>query len=1306
MNAAKKLNEYFTKESLSSWFDLGLALDRLHETSYNKTLPTTELTSIRAGIVNFDFGIDGVTIEVDKYIESLISMGIKPEQLSILTGKVKHNYTPPSQDIEVHAIASATSFNEWDGYELYFQDKLERGSEKYNKLFSLLIKDCKKICSDMADIIDSQEINFLILANTNSNPGNVSLAMATTIISEILGLPVLNICHDFYWESGSKKIPGKSHKDGIRDHFFTNAAVGEVFAPIETLYPWQGKHWHHAVINNYQQQNLITQHGANPNSISLLSTSINTDQYYHYDASKKKESRNKLEQLFKKYDCTETVTPSKYLESMHSNTNFTPICLSTKTQPLDFQNSYIALQPTRILERKAIEKTFAELRPILTHLNHKKMIFLVSGPIATGQKNYYRQLITTFDSFCQTLSEEQQNRIILAFRHGCECSDVLLMTPELYGAADLVTLMSTQEGRGLPILEACAAGLPIICNQYSPIEVYSQIIGKHLPESLQLKTFEPSADESHDSRSLIKIGLENYGNSEHAAHNRRVVQKRFGHENFVLHFREKIEACLKDNTKPDIDVTVATALELRKTREAKPNSEILLDSHRQYMPGVNILEYMSYLKSLIDPSFFRTEERELRGRIFNFINKWLATFNATPEQKTIAYDHIETFLSYHAGENSLAIDHSFSYRHRNRHHFPYRWLTETELKGALIKGITNNIKPELTANRSNQETINFHDFKIDCQPVLDCYFKVVSPSDIIWLLGPNLVSEANFIKDLFKQYDLTPRIHVFVKEHSIDTLDRQSATKLLAKHLNPETYDIISYDGVSCGTHLHELPQSALQVFNKVSKEGSLVVGFGDHNFFTTDLLSCNRLLIGKVNSPHHANFFGISNAEQYKVFLPPGVRSTLCYPTPTQNTREYANELNYRVNQENILEIFQQLTVNAKTAGNPIKEVLAKQDSSAKPRQAELEYQLFNGLHADGSPWNGAYAKIKLSANLTFSTQFAQTSNETVINISEHFQKKSESNVLLAWNGGYILNPELVGKLGLPEKHIGTPLGLLIKNGEIKSLPLFNKPALLFHNNGSVSIKPVNLDSGFKLLFSNGKDISFDSKMRNNPKAKGSMFFDLMYEEKQIDVPGHAVLIAGDKILDIKKNNQKPFEQLPVGITLILRDETLVESLNIGDQVHFVIDELKNIASAVEAGPLLVKDGDVSIEMQGGGWKTEKSIKTQAARVDYIDMRGPKIGVGLADSGELIVAAINGRIIESVGATHQDLAKILIGLGANNAMGFDPGGSVTLVAEGKQLNITPYNNNYESNPYALPPRPRFVGNAILAYKKKFLKAS
>jgi len=129
-----------------------------------------------------------------------------------------------------------------------------------------------------------------------------------------------------------------------------------------------------------------------------------------------------------------------------------------------------------------------------------------------------------------------------------------------------------------------------------------------------------------------------------------------------------------------------------------------------------------------------------------------------------------------------------------------------------------------------------------------------------------------------------------------------------------------------------------------------------------------------------------------------------------------------------------------------------------------------------------------------------------------------------------------------------------------------------------------------------------------------------------------------------------------------------------------------------------LLEDNELALDMEEEGWLTANSIATQAARLDYTDMRGPKIAVGTNSKGELAVLTINGRIRESVGATHIDMANILKKYGMLRAMGFDPGGSSTLVINGETMNISPYNHKYEENVFSLAPEPRAVSNAVIGY--------
>ena len=411
--------------------------------------------------------------------------------------------------------------------------------------------------------------------------------------------------------------------------------------------------------------------------------------------------------------------------------------------------------------------------------------------------------------------------------------------------------------------------------------------------------------------------------------------------------------------------------------------------------------------------------------------------------------------------------------------------------------------------------------------------------------------------------------------------------------------------------------------------------------------------------------------------------------------------------------EVLAQLRQDADSFGTPIEQVLShllrqnSQKNNPTPTEADstLSSSMITGLHEDGSPWSGAMAKVKqLDSHLwSFDTLLTQQTNDTVLSLTERFFKESPSlrnETYIAWNGGYILNAELVGKLALSEKYIGSPLGLLIKNGQLLSLPLFNKPVLSFLDSGKVSIREANLTQGFTVgKIGEGSAFTFRATGHNNLINETLCYFDLMFKQETVFNQNHIFYsISGNTIIKVIKDQSQEIILNPVGVSLAFPADQAPADWVEGTKLTLNIAGWDNVINAIEAGPRLIRDGKESIEMQAGGWKTQKSIATQAARVDFMDMRGPKIGVGINDDGELIIVAINGRIRESVGATHIELAKIFLQQGAKQAMGFDPGGSVTLVVDGLQLNITPYNKDYEISPLSLPPQARFVGNAIVGY--------
>ena len=397
---------------------------------------------------------------------------------------------------------------------------------------------------------------------------------------------------------------------------------------------------------------------------------------------------------------------------------------------------------------------------------------------------------------------------------------------------------------------------------------------------------------------------------------------------------------------------------------------------------------------------------------------------------------------------------------------------------------------------------------------------------------------------------------------------------------------------------------------------------------------------------------------------------------------------------------------------GTPIVKLLEqiKQSTNGSKTVEKVKSSFAGGVYEDGLPWSGVLAEIDTKRHQwKFAAHIANNKPKNVPVLINEYKKKSKNpnKIELAWNGGYILNPELVGKLGLPETYIGSPLGLLIMDGEVFCPPLFNKPAFIIYKNGEVDIRKVNSKSGF-VVKGKQSQLVFKPETYNTYSNSEPCYYDLSYSEEMIQGNGHVIIrLAGNTVKQIIKTKAKEMVPIiPVGITLSIPLKLFsIDIFKEGEPVNMKLLEPEvnpykwdEISYAIEAGPMLIDNGKQILNMEEEGWKTTNSIKTQAARLDFTDMRGPKIAVGITEKGKLMVLMVNGRIRESVGATHFDMAGILLKYGMDKAMGFDPGGSSTLVVDGEIMNISPYNKDYEKDIYSLPPEPRFVANAIMGW--------
>lgn len=1380
-----KMMDILRREKINTWFDLGLFIDRFKESN---PVPTVRFRGsylnfkehLRKGgiaFISYGYSVDGVTIEIIKYTK-IFRKNFPDIPIHLISGEFNEESNKLiNPSYHKHSIKEARGFDKWDLYNKFFFTKLERGSLEYNKLILDFWSEVLILSEKLGNYIEKNNLSLLYLVNVASNPGNVSLTLAIVLISEYLGIPVINNNHDFYWEGGLREMDRieKNLEPGPRDFFFTNAHLGEFFSQIEVLFPWESRTWLTVNINNKQSEHIIRENGHNPVNVSLIGTAVDVEEYVNTSKRKKINTFYQFERILSRYKNTLTSWSVKevLLKNLVNPGQIAPILIgSKKTRSIKnfMAENIIFLQPTRVIERKRIEVGFELIEKLFQKEKFRnkfretpklKLTILVTGPIAAGHFGYFIKLIKQFDKFLEKLDAQYRNKIYLAFlfseldkerfKNRFEKPATIV---DLYNIASLVLLPSETEGRGLPIIEASACGSPVFCRRYYPEHVFKEVIGEHLPEEERLNVidFEEDKIKKKQLERVIEEVFYPHMASHVLKHNQKVVRKRYSLEALNENLQEicyRLFLQLKSNRKSLATVQHELALYSKRVNFKNKDLESLINTEkRHYLPGYGRLAFMLQLKSLIDPSAFRAEEAKIKGMLHSFAHEM---FMDDPENKSISlekkmefFNSVDNIFRIQDGELEIQHDHSFAYRHRNRKNYLYRNYTFQELTGLVNILYHKIIQPELHYEIDKGDHF-FTDWNLALSQITASTELVIDDRDVLVrkmkeniplgiFSGKYVKHELEFfvlqaIRARYKlklQEELTEEIilkgiknkqpvYLFLREKPIRGAASAAEIITYIKNGYDEELKLLFLFGLlkivktkqwCVGIHFPQLGEEALKVLKDIREKKGLLISHHRNAAVMTDIVDIDRIHIDRVVDPVTANIMGIPEGSGYIQFVPAGVRTSLAYPTPVQNSLDFHKALKSSDFQNLVKnlgreKVFEAIRKDAINQGSPVKTVLKNLKDKGSIKDNPVEYSYVSGVYKDGLPWNGVLAQtknVKEGAQWKYVT-VSKSKTRKVTRFVKEYEYTTRKKVEIAWNGGYILNPELVGKLGLPESYIGSPLGLLISDFKLNSLPLFNKPALLVYPDGKIDIQLVNVKKGFNL--SNDRSgIEFKPENYNLSKpGKVPCFYDLMYEKKYIPGNGRIIVrLAGNVVKEIiyTKSGEK-VDIIPVGIALSFHKSNFPKGLfQLEKPVQISLKGYEDIQYAVEAGPLLVENGRYCLDMKKEGWKTKNSIRTQAARLDYTDMRGPKIAVGINKEGNLVVLTINGRIRESVGATHIDMADILLKFGIQKAMGFDPGGSSTLVVKGEVLNISPYNSDYERNIYSMPPEPRAVSNAVL----------
>jgi glycosyltransferase involved in cell wall biosynthesis len=459
--------------------------------------------------ITYDYGIDGVTIEISKYarcLEELFRHKGKEPVMHFIGGTF-FSEADKLLKPEWHRLV-IDEFNGWDKWDegvwfkkLFYEDMPE-DSEVSHRVAQEIWHQATAFARQLCEYITENEIGLVLPVNVNSNPGNIAASLAVVLATELTGTSVVNSNHDFYWEGG-KPLSKRTDDEppGVRDHFFKNYENRVFFSVFKKLYPWNGKHWQQLTINHRQKQRLETKYNFSHKRVNELNTAV-SDAFFT-KCSIEEKVRKRLTMAYILTGGNPLITPvpiSRFLrETGEWLENQVPILCGYKpglTLNIAGKSTWYFLQPTRVIPRKCIHHnlrliemllTTPEIRREFEQNSHRTLVLHITGPVPVEHEGYLRRILRAYQLMVRTLPEEIANRVFIAFSAGHDSHPTLeehglrsLHIRDIYQLADVVVFPSETEGRGLPLIEAGATGVPILSRRYRPHRVFDEVVGVHL----------------------------------------------------------------------------------------------------------------------------------------------------------------------------------------------------------------------------------------------------------------------------------------------------------------------------------------------------------------------------------------------------------------------------------------------------------------------------------------------------------------------------------------------------------------------------------------------------------------------------------------------------------------------------------------------------------------------------------------------------------------------------------------------------------------------------------------------------------
>lgn len=283
----------------------------------------------------------------------------------------------------------------------------------------------------------------------------------------------------------------------------------------------------------------------------------------------------------------------------------------------------------------------------------------------------------------------------------------------------------------------------------------------------------------------------------------------------------------------------------------------------------------------------------------------------------------------------------------------------------------------------------------------------------------------------------------------------------------------------------------------------------------------------------------------------------------------------------------------------------------------------------------------LRKNVEMTVITDTVLSSRDTLTNL---VKKNNEDQTIVA-----AINSDFF------DTNSNSTMGNLMLDGRLLSTSV-GSDAFASFNIGTNGLPYIAYLNAPKNEFSNGtytKQISYFNKPYL--AYNRTIYYDNVFNKKSygntLGVDIVEILVVDDVIKEIRRKGE-PFVLPENGYVMASVGKDIAEMIanyKVGDQVSIKYD-------------VNFRFTDLSI---GGGAQIVKGGKIVPTFSHDIAGRHPRSGVGISkDRRELIMVTVDGRTQSFRGVTQKELANLLIGLGAHDAINLDGGGSTQMVAK------------------------------------------